>query len=659
MVGGHRVPTGLGRIDALLDSHGPPIVARDRLELGGGLGRRVPALHDRAGQGQATPRLVAEVILESTRARGEEVDEVLDVDVRRRRHALWLAEEERPRGGALGGHRVGAVGRNLQHGGGGGGREVRPPAGGRCGCETEVKRSSEVAPWDVATSCGRSGSIIRAVHFLPLTRPLHPGTHHRTQGSLVGKQYRLGVLRRIVVTGLAVALVAWAAPTPAADVEGTGVNIAHIANIPWGADVVGTDMEFATIGGHDYAFAGTYLSGLKAVDVTDPARPQLVSSYDCAISQGDVQLFSRDGRTYGTYTSDDGYTVDTKSQCFLDARVSVGNPYGTFIVDVTDPAAMKAISFVPIARGSHNTTVHPSGRWLYNSNAELQNPLGVVEIVDINDLAHPKVHRTVPLITGASAHDITFSKDGTRAYVAALTHTLIFDTTDPADPTIIGRILDPTVNLHHGADPIAIARPDGTTREFLLVVDELAGAAGNLVCPGGGIHVYDIDEGLERAPIKVGAYFIPQLRDRRRRLDHLHGARHADPRAGAAHDDRVVRRRVHVLDLSRLGLGRYSPSLGELTGAGIREVGSYRFPDSDTWSAKTNKIAADGSFYLFGNDYRRGFDVYHYVPSSSGPARDVGTDGTRWLTLDQLRLPVVPDGYQPRCLIRPTAKARD
>jgi hypothetical protein len=68
------------------------------------------------------------------------------------------------------------------------------------------------------------------------------------------------------------------------------------------------------------------------------------------------------------------------------------------------------------------------------------------------------------------------------------------------------------------------------------------------------------------------------------------------------------------------------------TGAGIKELGWYQFPDSDTWSAKTNRIAPDGSFYLFANDIKRGFDVYRYTPpAQAAAAQSTGT----WLAPGQ------------------------
>ena len=70
---------------------------------------------------------------------------------------------------------------------------------------------------------------------------------------------------------------------------------------------------------------------------------------------------------------------------------------------------------------------------------------------------------------------------------------------------------------------------------------------------------------------------------------------------------------VRVLDLS--GLADYEGSAADVAlgdGVGMKEVGNYVLEDSDTWSFKTNRIAADGSFYGYGNDLVRGFDVYKF-----------------------------------------------
>ena len=52
----------------------------------------------------------------------------------------------------------------------------------------------------------------------------------------------------------------------------------------------------------------------------------------------------------------------------------------------------KTVSFVEVKQGSHNGTVHPSGKYYYNSNSDLiTSPVPAVEIADITDITKPKL----------------------------------------------------------------------------------------------------------------------------------------------------------------------------------------------------------------------------------------------------------------------------
>ena len=464
----------------------------------------------------------------------------------------------------------------------------------------------------------------------------------------------------------------------------SAVNISHVANLdyerrygqdlPFGTDIELAEMtitEAAPTAGRgkgkrplpavsrtiDVAFAGTYRNGLQIIDVTDPTAPSLLAVYDCALAQGDVQVFTReDGRTYVAYTADDiSSETFPESGCYQDAGIAE-KAYGTFIVDVTDPRDPTTVSFVPFERGSHNQTVHPSGRYLYNSNADL-GALAVpaIEVVDITDLRNPVPVTELPLGTGLDSHDITFNEDGTRAYSAALTHTLIIDTTDPASPEIIGRILDPTINIHHQSDPVTIVDPLLGERTFLVVTDELAGAAGNLVCPGGGLHVYDITGELERLPVKVGFFDIPDISAT------TGSSITCTSHVLRMHPDQGIMtiawyaRGVRVIDISGLA----GVSVG-LPGPGMKEIGHLWFDDSDTWSAKALRIEDDGSFYLFGNDISRGLDVLRFTAAPAGTA-SMSTGLSRWLGPDELgsvlgdaagTIPTSGDAVTVSCLLR-------
>ncbi|MDQ4006373.1 MAG: hypothetical protein M3135_08765, partial [Actinomycetota bacterium] len=409
----------------------------------------------------------------------------------------------------------------------------------------------------------------------------------------------------------------------------------------------------------EYALAGSYDNGLQLVDITVPTESRIVGNYDCAIRQGDVQVFRRGERTYATYTQDDPYNRSATrpqhyltSDCYVEAeelglyQPGVTNPAGTFIVDVTDPTNPTTVSFISVTVGSHNQTVAPGGRYLYNSNSDVGAVrVPSIEVYDISDFANPTQVKTLgPAdgLTGLSSHDITFSENGDRAYSAAVTETLVLDTTDLANPKIIGRIVDPAVNIHHQSDPVTLTdATTGLTRTFLIVTDEIAGAAGNAICPGGGLHVYDITGSLENSPVKVGFWNIPSTR----KTTALAGR--CTSHVLRLHPDEGImtiawyNAGVRVVDIS--GLVGVSVGATETTGnvgAGMREIGFYYFPtsvpaspgvpaspSSETWAAKTNHIEQDGSFYLYGNDQNRGLDIYRF----DGTAPESPNGGT-WLT---------------------------
>ncbi|MGH8893361.1 MAG: LVIVD repeat-containing protein [Actinomycetes bacterium] len=401
---------------------------------------------------------------------------------------------------------------------------------------------------------------------------------------------------------------------------GTGTEMSPVANLQYdttGTAQAGSDVEFLKVGKREFALAGTLRKGLQIVDITDPTAPQIAAVYDCKISQGDIQVWTNGSRILASYTADGTFgTAGASSQCAADLGLDETSS-GTVILDLTDPTAPRSVSFAPVPRGSHNMTIHPSGDYLYNSNSDLITSTSPT--ITIYDVSVPESPRKVqdyaipfvPASLGSESHDITFNESGTRAYSAALSQTLVLDTSNPEQPRQIGQIIDPSINVAHQSDPVTVSRADGTQREILVVTDERAGAAGSAECPGGGLHVYDVTGANEQDPKKLGTWFIPVVQ----------------PQDGTRCTSHVLRiypeqemltigwygQGVRVLDISGLADVTGSPTtiaIGD--GIGMREVGSYVFPDSDTWSFKTNRIAADGSFYGYGNDLTRGFDVYRF-----------------------------------------------
>jgi hypothetical protein len=468
-----------------------------------------------------------------------------------------------------------------------------------------------------------------------------------------------------VLISLLSSLAVLAPAAQAVEETGRGEAIEFVKNIPYpnlhdeGEVNAGTDLEFAdiTVDGETrtFSFAGSYGDGLHIIDVTDPENSQLVSTWDCGISQGDVQVFQRPdlgNRWFVTFTHDDGYTWHQDSQCVTDLRAKGIDPAdveppadpdgqvfapesydggGTYIADVTDPYNPKTVSFVGYSRASHNQTVHPSGKFLYNSNSDLITSIQpAVEIVSIEDIENPVTVGEIALKPfpglGTESHDIVFSEDGSRAYVAALSHGEILDTTDPANPTSVGTVIDPTINVWHQMEDVTVTDPILGERTFLIAEDEVAGAQGTGQCPNGGVHVYDITGELEAAPVKVGYWNIDDV------------GTTEDTRLGTCtahvfqiHEDEKLMTiayyngGVRVVDLS----GLVGVALGK-NGVGMKQLGWYRFKDGDTWAVKAPHVSRDG-FYMYGNDHRRGFDVYKYAPAPAAAAVSGGT----WLNAGQ------------------------
>ncbi len=416
---------------------------------------------------------------------------------------------------------------------------------------------------------------------------------------------RLRTLLPLAVSALLIApLGATAAPAPVAFPEeagtqgtpaaGTGVDLTPVSNWSYKG---GTDLEFVTIKKRDYAVAPseTVTGGIGALRIFDltanPAKPKLVGFLPCDVTQNDVQI---DGTT--VFMGVDGGTSGD-ADCF--ARLGIEPALGVLAVDISNPAKPTPKGFAPIAYGAHNTTLHPSGDYLYVSDSELTpkpsdapgSQLGRINVLDVRNLKAIKAVFTLPLPTGLSSHDIDFNAKGDRAYSAAITQTLILDTSTPAEPSILTTILDPAINISHGAD----LSPDET---HLYVTDEQAGAAANGVCNVGGVHVYDVTN--ETVPVKTGYYaFSP--------VDSLTSTTNSGN----------VTCTAHVLDYGPTG--KTFSNAGYAAGVRIvditsrvgipADVASFTPVDADTWSAKQYKNPK----YLYANDLARGFDVYEYV----------------------------------------------
>ncbi|MGH2730488.1 MAG: LVIVD repeat-containing protein [Actinomycetota bacterium] len=373
-------------------------------------------------------------------------------------------------------------------------------------------------------------------------------------------------------------------PNPLAG-EGEGLKL--IANIPWTS---GTDMELTTIKGRDYAFADSRApaaegGGLHVIDITKPDKPKEVGYLPCTVSQGDIQI-SHDQKTV-IMAADGGGGPDS---CLMVGKL------GFMTVDISNPRKPKAIGVAEIPRGSHNTTAHPTKPYVYNSDSDL-GQRGEIQIWSIKNPAKPELVNTVPSLPH-SPHDISFNKKGTLAVTASVSHFDIWNTEDPANPTLVWTGQCPGCSITHDAK----FTPDGS---HIFIGDEGGGGA-TYPCPGGALYAYLL-EGTETQPVPVlvGAY---------------------EPDEFVATSEGPGGCTSHVFDISddskKIAISWYTAGTRYLdvsnphgftvggNGAGIVELGWFIPEGGDSWSSKFHPRNEN---YIYSNDILRGFDAYKIV----------------------------------------------
>ena len=371
---------------------------------------------------------------------------------------------------------------------------------------------------------------------------------------------------------LAMALLVPAAPSGATAPGGTGwglaeeaapgdeelVNFAHVYNFQTTgtpADGHATDLEFYTadvpkrnyetgelldeagdplpagaspvIVTRDFTIMGSYNGGAWVFDITDPESVRFVRHIPCSQQQNDVQIKQLDGRWILALARDGG------SNPCVAPRLGTAGAAGIAVFDVTDPYEFAPMYSFRTTGGAHNFTFHPTKPYGWVSTGDLPGALNHIPIVDFTDVAAPSLAADIEVEGGP--HDISFSPDGDRAYVASENNFRIYDSTDPKAPVLISRT--PNAGTYaHGFDPT----PDGKiavgTNESLA----LGGFFARGVCPRRGADLL-----LDRGRSGIDARSDGTLPGRRPRRGSgqpcLHGARGKAGQRGSG--DRLVHRR--------------------------------------------------------------------------------------------------------------------
>ena len=402
-------------------------------------------------------------------------------------------------------------------------------------------------------------------------------------------------LGRTLVAAAAVAgLIAAAVGGPASarqqsnPLKGEGRNMKIVANVAYAG---GTDMEFATIKGHDYAFTGAApgvggakTGGLHVINVDNPEKPKEVAFLNCALYQADIQISFDKKYVYMAADSAGG----------PDSCQAVGKE-GFLIIDVRNPLKPKSVGFAETG-SSHNVTAHPKLPYVYNSNSALA-PGGssVIQIWNVKNPAKPEMVGTFPSLPHAP-HDISFNSDGTRIVTAAISQIAIYNTEDVEAPSLVWTGQCPGCSITHDAK--------FTPKDDGLIVGDEGGGGLAYPCPGGALYFYKFV--APDVPALTGVY----------EPEEILLARDGQTAPGACTS--------HVFDISddgkKVAISWYSAGtrvldVSAMQGAalgqnaapgGVVEIG-YFMPDGGvSWSSKFFK----GEKYVFSNDTVRGFDVF-------------------------------------------------
>ncbi len=287
-------------------------------------------------------------------------------------------------------------------------------------------------------------------------------------------------------------------------------NIDQIAQVPisMGKDAFadGSDMAFQG----DLLVAGGYQgTSLFRILERKPFLKQ-IGFHNCPGAQGDISVWGD-----LAFVSLDGGSQGNLPGC-NDTDDSAGKE-GIRIIDISNPKQIRQVKFVTTECGSHTHTLVPGKGSVYlyiksyplaqsaDCNVVGHRKISVVE-VPLNDPTKAKVVSTPDVSPAIGCHDTTVFPEKKIAAVACITESQIWDISDPANPTIISRIYNPGIQIHHST---AITW-DG---KIMVIGDEFAGSTtgtcvGERPSPIGAMWFYDISD--PTSPALLGYYNIPR-----------------------------------------------------------------------------------------------------------------------------------------------------
>jgi hypothetical protein len=457
-------------------------------------------------------------------------------------------------------------------------------------------------------------------------------------------------LRRRVALGLTLATFAaavGAAPASAGHPGATSadaivptdagsLNMSHLSNSPK-AGTTNSDLAFWG----NLVYAGNY-DGFRIIDVSSPTRPVVLSDFRCVGPQNDVGVWDT-GRQRLLFLSID--SRQATEQCNSGPGSELGGFEGIRIFDVTNPRSPRLIRGVETDCGSHTHTVVPARRTasggyvadpsrpnrvlIYVSSYPLglgihaddeesasecvvpHNKESIVE-VPFSNPAQARVVKEMNTGSAVGCHDVGVHLGARRAAAACLTEGQIWDISNPADPKILDRIVNPDIEIWHSGSFTWDAK-------VAIFGDEEGGAAATHGCNAnvlgqapGAIWFYE-----------VAAPAVPKdsFTQKRGQLDLVCTAHNYNVVPG-------IRREILTSSFYKAGTGLVDftrPFDGLADTTDPRELGYYDKRDGEdgqpgayTWSTYWYNGLA------IANDIDRGVDVFRYLGSETRGATRLG-----------------------------------
>jgi hypothetical protein len=317
------------------------------------------------------------------------------------------------------------------------------------------------------------------------------------------------------VLALVVGLAPAAART-APDPDDHSKNIVELNEAPIrtksGEKAAGSDLAFED----DLIVAGSY-SGTAIFRILNGAPfVKQIGFHDCPGGQGDVSVYKD-----LAFVSLDSPQDEEAVGCREPSAQRSGGKEGVRILDISNPRKPYQVDFVETDCGSHTHVIFPKKDAVYMYVQSY--PLGVqsetcsvashrkVSIVKVplDAPTKAKVVSTLDVSPEIGCHDVTIFPSEKLAAAACIGETQIWDVRDPAEPKIVSRIVNPSIQIHHGT---------GVTwdEKVLAIADEFAGSitgecAGSQNSPVGALWFYDISE--VATPVPMGYYNVPRRSD--------------------------------------------------------------------------------------------------------------------------------------------------